>query len=185
MEEFKEWSKKNIAEIRRESEEFKEWARSNIKDLNKKWGELANRLGTVAEDIVAPGLIEASKKYFGCGEEPDDFTVRRRKKNIKDPSKVREFDLIIVCGDNVIINETKTTPKSEYVEAFHKFIKSGELFDYFPEYKGKNIIPVFSSLNLPQDIINLLTKKGIYAATMKGDYIDLVNFESLRKSLET
>ena len=105
--------------------------------------------------------------------------VRRRKKNVKDKSKVREFDLIIVCGDNVIINETKTTPKPEYVEGFYNFIRSEEIFEYFPEYKGRNIIPVFSSLNLPRDIINLLTKKGIYAATMKGDYIDLVNFENL------
>ncbi len=179
MQEFKEWSKQNIAEIRENSKRFEEWAKQNIRDLNKKWGELANRLGTVVEDIIAPGLLEASKKYFGCDEEPDDFMVRRRKKNLKDRSKVREFDLIIVCGDNVIINETKTTPKPEYVEAFHKFIRSGEIFEYFPEFKGKRIIPVFSSLNMPDDIVNLLTKKGIYAATMKGDYIDLVNFERL------
>ena len=131
------------------------------------------------EDIIAPGLIEASQKYFGCGDEPDDFMVRRRKRNTKDRSKVKEFDLIIVCGDNVIVNETKTTPKPEDVETFYNFIKNGRFFDYFPEFKGKNIIPVFSSLNMPQDIINLLTKKGIYAATMKGDYIDLVNFSKL------
>ena len=136
MEEFKEWSKQNIAEIRENSKKFEEWSKQNIRDLNKKWGELANKLGTVVEDIIAPALIEASKKYFGCDKEPDDFMVRRRKKNVKDKSKVREFDLIIVCGDNVIINETKTTPKPEYVEGFYNFIRSEEIFEYFPEYKG-------------------------------------------------
>ena len=173
--------KNEMRDFKDEMLDFKEWTRQSIKDLNKKWGELANRLGTVVEDIIAPGLLEASEKYFNCERDPDDFMIRRRKKSVKDHSKVREFDLIIVCSDDVIVNETKTNPKPEYVEAFYEFIKSGEFFDYFPEFRDKNIIPVFSSLNLSQDIVNLLTKKGIYAATMKGEYIDLVNFDNIQR----
>ena len=38
------------------------------KELNKKWGELANKMGTIVEDIVAPGLKGVGARYFGIEE---------------------------------------------------------------------------------------------------------------------
>ncbi|MGB9683213.1 MAG: hypothetical protein ACPL1I_09565, partial [bacterium] len=51
--------------------------------------------------------FESPNLHLKC-EEPDIeeiFMVRRRKRNTKDRSKVREFDVIAVCNDKVIINE--------------------------------------------------------------------------------
>ncbi len=39
--------------------------------------------------------------------------IRRWVRNKKDRSKRREFDVIAVCGENVIINETKFTVRIE------------------------------------------------------------------------
>ncbi len=36
--------------------DMRQQAEQDRRELNKKWGELANRLGIVAEDIVAPNL---------------------------------------------------------------------------------------------------------------------------------
>jgi len=144
------------------------------KEMNKRWGDLANKMGTLAEDIVAPNISGIAREYFGCSD-IKDFMVRRRKKNTKDASKVREFDVIAVCDDKVIINETKSNPKIEYINEFINVLK--EIYDYFPEYRGKKIIPIFSSLYIPEDLVTYLTKNRIYAMAMKDDTMDLLNFE--------
>jgi hypothetical protein len=146
------------------------------KEMNKRWGDLANKMGTLAEDIVAPNISGIAREYFGC-KDLDFFGVRIRKKNTKDASKVREFDVIAVCDDKVIINETKSNPKIEYINEFINVLK--EIYDYFPEYKDKKVIPIFSSLYIPEDLVTYLTKNRIYAMAMKDDTMDLLNFEQV------
>ncbi len=33
-------------------------------EMAKKWGDLANRLGTLAEDVVAPSILPFAHKYL-------------------------------------------------------------------------------------------------------------------------
>ena len=146
------------------------------RDMNKLWIEIVNNMGTLAEDIVAPNISGIAREYFGC-KDLDFFGVRIRKKNTKDASKVREFDVIAVCDDKVIINETKSNPKIEYINEFINVLK--EIYDYFPEYKDKKVIPIFSSLYIPEDLVTYLTKNRIYAMAMKDDTMDLLNFEQV------
>ncbi len=103
--------------------------------------------------------------------------VRCKRKNSKDRSKRREFDVVGVCGNTVFFNDTKSTPRMDYVTGFIEFIKSEEFFDYFPEYRGFELIPIFSSLYLPEDVVQALTAFGIYAMAMSDDAMDLLNFE--------
>lgn len=150
--------------------------KQDIKEWNKRWGELANRLGTVVEDIVAPNLPRIAKEYFQCGE-IDDVMVRRWIRSKKDRSKRREFDVIVVAGETVILNETKSTATVEYINHFLDVLP--EVLDYFPEYQGKTIIPVFASLYMREDLIAYLTKHQVYAMTMGDETMELVNFQEL------
>ncbi|BAP54667.1 hypothetical protein THII_0370 [Thioploca ingrica] len=151
------------------------WEKQRAEDRqhwNKRWGELAQKMGTIAEDIVAPNLPRIARVHFGC-QDLEDFMVRRKVKNKQDPSKRREFDVIAVCADKVLINETKSTPS---VEAINDFINAlAEVTDYFPEYQGKTIIPIFASLYLDDDLVNYLTKKRIYALAMGDETMELLN----------
>jgi len=159
-------------------EAFKEEMNEDRKKMYKMWGELANKMGTLVEDIVAPNIPRIAKEYFGA-EELDFLGVRIRKRNVKDRSKMREFDVIAMWNDKVIINETKSTLKVEYINEFMNVLR--EIEDYFPEYKGKEIIPIFSSLYLSDEIVKYLTKKKIYAMALKDDTMDLLNFEKIKK----
>ncbi len=145
--------------------------------MNKMWGELANKMGTLVEDIVAPNIAGVARRYFGA-EDLEDFMIRRRKRNTKDENKIREFDVIAVWDDKVIINETKSTPRMDYINEFIEVLK--EIIDYFPEYRDKQIIPIFSSLYLPEDIVDYLTRNKIYAMGMNDDTMDLLNFEKIK-----
>jgi predicted nuclease with TOPRIM domain len=133
----REQTKQMLAEMRQQSEQDR-------RELNQKWGELANRLGTVAEDIVAPNLPRIAREQFGCPNAPDDFMVRRWVRHKVDNSKRRDFDVVVVYPEKVFINETKATPRLNYIDDFIAVIT--DIHGYFPEYQGKTIIPIFAGL---------------------------------------
>ncbi len=161
---------------RQRSEADLQSAKEDRKTWNRKWGDLANKLGTLVEDIVAPNLPRIAKESLGC-ERIDDFMIRRQVRNKRDPSQRREFDLIAVCGDRVIINETKSKPSIEYINRFLEVLP--RLGEYFPEYRGKTLVPVFSSLYLSEDVVNYLSKHGVYGLAMGDETMQLVNGEQV------
>ena len=52
-----------------------------------------------------------------------------------------------------------------------------EFYEYFPRYKEKKLIPVFSSLYLPPDVVTRLSRNGIYAMAMSDSAVDILNYE--------
>ncbi|RKX84794.1 MAG: hypothetical protein DRP57_05180 [Spirochaetes bacterium] len=171
--------KDEMKDFKTEMLAFKDETREDRKRMNKQWGDLANRLGTLAEDVVAPNIPRIVKEYFNC-DTILDFAVRRRVVNSKEPKKAREFDAFTVCNDFLLVNETKSTPKIEYIDAFIESLK--EVYDYFPDYRDKKIIPVFSSFYLPEDVVTYLTKNKIYALGMKDDTMEILNPELKRSN---
>src|SRR3990167_9559644 len=168
MREFKD----EMKEFKDEMKEFKDEMREDRRNMNKKWGEIVNKMGTLVEDIIAPNIPRIAREYFKC-EDMEFFGLRVTKRNSKDKSKSREFDIIAVCGDTVIINETKSSPRVDYINEFLEILK--EVCEYFPEYESKKIIPIFSSLYIPENVVTYLTKVKIYAMAMKDDVMDLLN----------
>src|SRR3990172_7040706 len=168
MREFKD----EMKEFKDEMKEFKDEMREDRRNMNKKWGEIVNKMGSLVEDIVAPNIPRIAREYFKC-EDMEFFGLRVTKRNSKDKSKSREFDIIAVCGDTVIINETKSSPRVDYINEFLEILK--EVCEYFPEYESKKIIPIFSSLYIPENVVTYLTKVKIYAMAMKDDVMDLLN----------
>lgn len=168
---------KNIDRLGEELAAYKEEARQERIEMNKRWGEIANKMGTLVEDMVAPNIKGIAKRYFGC-EDFEDFMIRRKKRHSKDRTKRREFDIIAVCDGSVIVNETKSTPRINYIDDFIMTLK--EFYDYFPEYTGKKVIPIFASLYLADEVIAYLTKNNIYAMAIKEDTMDLLNFEDIK-----
>ncbi|MBF0317226.1 MAG: hypothetical protein HQL04_03545 [Nitrospirae bacterium] len=147
---------------------------------NKKWGETANRLGTLVEDVVAPNIEGLALSYFGC-KRIDIFAPRIKRTSIRDRSKLREFDCIAICEDCIIVSDTKTTPSVDKIDAFIEVLK--EIFDYFPEAEGKRLISIFSSLYLSKDLVTYLTRKNIYALAMGRSTMELLNRQELKNKV--
>ena len=180
MKEFKEEMKK----FKDEMKEFKDFVRNSIKELNKKWGDLANRLGTVVEDLVAPNLPNKIKDLFGLGE-PDVIMVNINRYN-KEKKLRAQIDVLIIYEEKrlIFLNETKATPKMEYIEKFVDFLKSGKFFEVFTEYQGYRLIPIFSSLNLGKEHISRLTEEGIFAVHVEGDILTFKNLDELKEKYQ-
>jgi hypothetical protein len=177
--EMKERDEKFQKGINERDEKFQKRINESEKRMNKKWEKLVMKMGTLVEDIVAPSIKGVAVEFFGF-KQIDFFGVRVEKRKVNDRGAQREFDVIAVGEDNVILNETKTKPSSAYVKEFIDFLKSGEFYDYFPEYKEKKLIPIFSTLYMPSDVVKRLTKKRIFAMAMSDTVMTILNFEECR-----
>jgi chromosome segregation ATPase len=172
-------TRKEMSESKAELERVVEQTRKEMSEskaeLNKKWGDLANKLGTVVEDIVAPNIPTIAKKYFKVEEiQRIMMNLYIRSESLK---KEKEFDLILVAKDLVILNETKTTVRQNYLEEFIQSLP--EFFEFFPELKGRKLIPIFSSMSFTPPQLAYLTKHKIYAMSMSGDTMELLNFDEI------
>ena len=111
--------------------------------MNKRWGDLANRMGTLVEDIVAPSVRRLAREVFDCGGQRR-FGTRESQNRSDDLSREREFAL------------------------------------YFPQYRELPIVPAFSSLSIPQDMVTYLTRRGIYAIAMGDEAMQVLNPDAVR-----
>ncbi|HSV31353.1 MAG TPA: hypothetical protein VLH40_04945 [Atribacteraceae bacterium] len=161
-----------------EMKEFKEEMVGSRRELNKMWGDLANRLGTVAEDIVAPNLPVIARRYFGCVGEPLTLYVRSFRFKRKDRSQQREFDVIAEYEEIVLFNETKTTSRQSYIDDFLAFLP--QLPDYWPEFTGKKIIPIYAALYIPENQVAYATQRGLYVLALRGETMDLLNYHAVK-----
>ncbi|MDE0219133.1 MAG: hypothetical protein OXJ90_07675, partial [Spirochaetaceae bacterium] len=178
--EMKEQAAREREEAARVREEMKEQAARERKEMNQRWGELANKMGTIVEDIVAPSIRRLAREVFDCGDLRTFYTrvVRTRS---DDPSREREFDALYVGTKAVLLNETKATARPEYARAFVRFLESGEFARYVPEYPELPIVPVFSSLSIPADVVTYLTRRGIYAVAMGDEAMQVLNLDEVRR----
>ena len=166
------------AEAARNRAEDRAEAARDRKEMNRRWGELANKMGTVVQDIVAPSLRRIARDELGCGDERS-FSAPMFRVRSDDPHFRREFDAIYVGTQAVLINETKSTALSEYASKFVEFLRSGEFALYFPEYRELPLVAVFSSLRLPDDVITYLTRNGIYAVSMGEETMQVRNRDAV------
>ena len=102
-----------MREFKDEMREFKDETTRDRQRMNKQWGDLANRLGTLVEDIVAPSLPRVAAEQLGC-DAPELFAVRVVKRR---NGETREYDAMVVCPDCILINETKSRLHDTHIDA--------------------------------------------------------------------
>ncbi len=163
----------------KEMADFKAEMRADRRQMNKRWGEIANRLGTIVEDIVLPNIPRLAREHFGAGQ-LEFFGARIHKQHPTKPDRMQEFDVIAAWPGAVLLNETKGgAMRPEYLTSFAAFIQSGDFFGFFPEYAGRRLIPVFSALALAENDIRYLTRERIYALTMGDETMEIVNLTEM------
>ncbi|WP_411376611.1 hypothetical protein GFV12_06715 [Desulfurobacterium thermolithotrophum] len=178
MKEFKDEMKefkKEMKEFKDEMREFKDRMEKEVRRMNKQWGELANKMGTIVEDIVFPAARPVIRKYFKC--DPLDLMMNVERKRGK---KREEFDVIAICEDKVFLIEVKSTLRQEHVGYIKE--KAERFRELFPEYRNKDIILILASLSIKKEVLNKLTKEGIYGmAYREWEYMDILNFEEVER----
>ena len=179
LERIVERNSQEAARDREEAARSREEAARERREMNKRWGELANKMGTVVEDIVAPSVRRLAREVFECGDLVY-FGTRQTVTRDDDRSRTREFDALYVGTRAVLLNETKSSPRPEDARAFMEFLRSGEFGKFFPQHRELPIVPAFSSLNIPDNIVTYLTRHRIYALAMGDEALQVLNLQAVR-----
>ena len=146
------------------------------KEMNKRWGELANKMGTLVEDIFIPSFDIMLKRYFGV-------TPKRISSRMKLRNENREIELDIVgfTEDKVFIVEVKSSPDRQgYIDDFIEKLRV--LPEFLPEIKSYEVVPIYAGLTMSESTIEHLTKNNIYALIVRGDILEIVNFDKVKKT---
>ena len=173
MREFKE----EMREFKEEMREFKEETREENRRMNRRWGELANKMGTLAEDLVAPSVPRILSEVVGCPEEQMAFLTVRSSRRL--PSgESREFDVISGCGDVLLINETKTRLGPRDVDEFIHTL--GRAREFLPEYAERRIVGALASFYVDPSVVTFGERQGLIMLGMDDDVMAVLNSDALR-----
>lgn len=157
-----------------EMRDFREESRRERIEMRRQWGELSNRLGTMAEDLVAPSVPRILRTVVGCPEDHvDSLAVRVRRLAPSDRSRSQEFDVVAVCGEYVLINETKSRLAPIDVATFVEELAT--VRDFFPEYAGKRIIGAIALLYVDESLVRHAQKQGLIVLGFGEDVMDVLN----------
>ncbi len=173
MREFKDETRSEMRAFKDEMRAFKDESERDRKEMNRQWGDLANRMGTLLEDIVAPNLPRVARQLFGC-DTPDFFAIRVKRRF---GGETREYDALVVCPDRVLINETKSKLQSAHIE--HILATIEEFPRIYPEYADRRPIGALATLYPDQAVIRLASRQGVLVMGMGDDTMDVLNPEAL------
>ncbi|RZD19301.1 MAG: DUF1640 domain-containing protein [Candidatus Acididesulfobacter diazotrophicus] len=177
MSEFKNEMRYDLEKYREENrlalEEYKEENRKENREMNKRWGKLSNKMGTIVEDIIYPAARPLISRYFNV--EINSIDISSNVSRMNDNRDREEFDIIASIPDKVFLIEVKSTMRDYYINEFKdKIIR---FFNFFPEYRNKQLVPIMASLSMQPNTVHMLTENHIYAmAYREWDYMDILNF---------
>ena len=79
-----------------------------MKETDRKFGELSNRFGELAEHLVAPGIAE---RFNELGYRFDKIATKGCKVYDNKGNEKTEIDILLENGDCIMAVEVKATPK--------------------------------------------------------------------------
>ena len=152
--------------------------RESKRQWNKQWGELSNKLGTIVEDIIFPASRPVIESVFRVKVQQLATRVFRQQGNLR-----AEFDVVAVSERQVFLIEVKSTPRFDYLTDFvdNRIPVFRQLF---PEYASLDLVPIFASLSIPDDIVKAATNRRVFAmAYREWEYMDILNAKELLPNL--
>jgi uncharacterized coiled-coil protein SlyX len=174
MAEFKDEMGQSQTRIEANLEAYRAEWRAEARQMNRQWGELANKMGTLAEDLVAPSLPRILREMVTCPEgEAISMAVRVRRPHPIQRGWTQEFDVIAGCGEYMLFNETKVSLAPAHVEAL--IDKLEVVREYFPEYQAYKIIGAVASLYVDPSLVRYATRQGILVLAIGEELMDVMN----------
>jgi hypothetical protein len=170
--------KKEMAEFKNEVRGFMDRSDRDRRNLNKQLGEIANKQGRMAEDLVAPSVCRILREVLGLSE--DDICVANVRVRRRHPhgKTIREFDVIAECNEYILVNETKSRLSPADVD--HVIETIGEVREYFPDYRERRLIGSVATLYVDQSLVTYASKKGVLVLAVGDDLMDVMNPEGFK-----
>ena len=158
------------ARMKRDREE----SRRVHRQMRREWGELSRKMGTMAEDLVAPSVPRILREVVGCPESRiDSMAVRVRRRSTVHPGHMIEFDVVAVCSEHVLINETYSFLRPRDFGQYVTRLTMAR--EYFPEFEGQKLIGSIGSLYVDESLVRAGEKRGLIVLGFGEDVMDVLN----------
>ena len=171
--ERKDWEERLQKEMKERDEKWERERKKLVKEWNLKWGELANRLGTMVEDLVYPSLPRIIKEEFGIDVE---FIAVDVKKRIN--GREKEYDAVAIAGNYVFINSTKSKLKNKDVDDFVNDIL--EFRTFFSEHADKKLIGILATLRIDEGVLKYAEKTGFLVLAVGEKLMEVKNSKDFK-----
>ncbi len=170
-------TQQNLDQLAREMREFKDDRLAAEARMDRRWGELANKMGTLAEDIVAPGIPTIFQRAFGYAEEPNT-TIRSWRPHRTDPSRRREFDVLAFARDVLLVTETKSQLRPDDLPAFEQTLH--EARDYLPDAEGRRVVGALASFYVDPSLVRAGDRQGFLMLGLSRGLMEILNSPGFR-----
>ena len=155
-----------------ETRSFQAEIRAMAARQDRQWGELANRLGTLTEDIILPGIPAVFRTLFG-EDGRLELAIRVRRNHLADPGRSEEFDALVSRGDVVLIAESKSTLRPEHLDEFRdKVVRSR---DFLAEAAGRKVVGLLGSLVLDPSLVTAGERQGLIMVGLGTGLLQVLN----------
>jgi hypothetical protein len=150
---------------------FKDNVERDSRALRQEMARLSNKMGTLAEDLVAPSVPRILQEVVNCSEIPAMLGVRIRKR-LPD-GRSQEYDVVAICGDYLLINETKSRLRPEDIPAFIERLR--EVRTFLPEYADKQIVGALATFYVDPSLIAYVERQGLIMLGVVDGLMQLLN----------
>lgn len=148
---------------------FKDVTERDRREMNRKWGDLANKLGTMVEDLVAPSLPRLIEARFGAPVL--DLSIRHKRRLSNGES--REFDAIAQTDTLVFLNSTKASLRGTDVDRFIDDITAFRRF--FPEHAERPLIGILATLAVDEGMLAYAARQGFLVLAVGDQVMEIQN----------
>lgn len=150
-------AKRKEEEDKRRAAEWDKLVQENERSHKRLENLFTGEWGKLMESLVEGDLIQLLNQR---GIPVRDTLCNRKYHYDNDPIfPEREFDIIAVDGDTIVVVEVKTTLKTDDVNYFLE--KLGHIHHYIHEYADKKVIGAITYLRSSSETVRMATRKGL------------------------
>jgi len=168
---YREDTDRRIARGETELKAYLDATDRDTRAMKKTWGDLANKMGTVLEDVVAPNVPRLAVEAFGFSE-VEDVLIRATRTSRRGEKRQREWDVVCSGPGKVMVVDVKCSPSEEKIRMVPPRLE--EFFDFFPEYEGRELIGVFGSWSIEPNLLPVVSEVGLYGIAMGEETMEVV-----------
>ncbi len=144
---------------------------AQIKQVNKQLGEMGNKWGTFAEGMAIASIKKIMFDVFKIPTVSQNVTKRMNGETI-------EIDAFGYENSNIntaVVVEIKSHLKETAIEQIEETMANFTKF--FPDHAEKKLFGMIACVYAPENIKNMLRKKGIYLTVLHDDIFEMYDFK--------
>ena len=143
-----------------------------IKQTQKQLGELGNKWGTFTEGMAIESIKKILFEQFNISAISEHFSKRMNGESIEMDAFGYENSTV----NTAVIVEIKSHLREDSVEQIERIM--ADFPKFFPDHASKKLYGILACVHAPDNVKNLLRKKGIYLAVLQDDVFELYDFKN-------